>query len=127
MGLFVRVIRGLGVAGLILTGVLLGPAAVPLGGIGVALAQSGSEIVVEGNRRVEAETIRSYFKPGPGGRIDAARIDAALKALYATNLFQDIRINQSGSRIIVTVVENAVINRVAFEGNHKAKDEQLQS
>ncbi|MGZ5804594.1 MAG: outer membrane protein assembly factor BamA [Xanthobacteraceae bacterium] len=127
MGLFVRVIRGLGVAGLILTGVLLGPTAVPLGGIGVALAQSGSEIVVEGNRRVEAETIRSYFKPGPGGRIDAARIDAALKALYATNLFQDIRINQSGSRIIVTVVENAVINRVAFEGNHKAKDEQLQS
>ena len=63
---------------------------------------------------------------GPGDRLDAARIDAALKALYATGLFQDVRINQSGNRIIVTVVENAVINRVAFEGNHKAKDEQLQ-
>jgi len=90
-----------------------------------AAAQTVSSIVVEGNRRVEAETIRSYFKPGPGGRLDSASIDDALKALYATGLFQDVRINPAGGRIVVTVVENQVIGRVIFEGNKKVKDEQL--
>ena len=91
-----------------------------------ARAQTASQIVVEGNKRVEAETIRSYFRgAGEADRLDAGRIDAGLKALYATGLFQDVRINQAGGRLIVTVVENPVINRVAFEGNKKAKDEQL--
>src|ERR1700709_1700087 len=90
-----------------------------------AAAQTASSITVEGNRRVEVETIRSYFKPGPGGRLDQARIDDGLKALIETGLFQDVRINQSGGRLIVTVVENPVIGRIAFEGNKKVKDEQL--
>ena len=50
---------------------------------------------------------------------------SALKGLYATGLFQDVRITPGAGRILVTVVENPVINRVAFEGNKKAKDEQL--
>src|SRR5690606_29343503 len=40
-----------------------------------AVAQTASSIVVEGNRRVEADTIRSYFRAGPGGRLDALAID----------------------------------------------------
>src|SRR5207344_2206831 len=92
-----------------------------------ALAQTVDSIQVEGNRRVEASTIRSYFKPGPGGRLDQGHIDDGLKALIETGLFQDVRINQAGGRIIVTVVENPVIGRVAFEGNKKVKDEQLTS
>jgi outer membrane protein insertion porin family len=90
-----------------------------------AAAQTASSIVVEGNRRVEVETIRSYFKPGPGGRLDQGRIDDGLKALIETGLFQDVKINQAGGRIVVTVVENPVIGRIAFEGNKKVKDEQL--
>ncbi len=90
-----------------------------------AVAQGVASIQVEGNRRVEVETIRSYFKPGPGGRLDQAQIDDGLKALIETGLFQDVRINQAGGRLIVTVVENPVIGRVAFEGNKKVKDEQL--
>ena len=85
-----------------------------------------SSIVVEGNRRVEADTIRSYFRVAPGERLDAAKIDAALKALYASGLFQDVHIAQSGNRLIVTVVEAPVIDRLAFEGNTKIKDEQLE-
>ena len=90
-----------------------------------AAAQTVASIAVEGNRRVEVETIRSYFKPGPGGRLGQAQIDDGLKALIETGLFQDVRINQAGGRLIVTVVENAVIGRIAFEGNKKVKDEQL--
>src|SRR5882724_4447457 len=90
-----------------------------------AFAQAVSSIQVEGNRRVEVETIRSYFKPGPGGRLDQAHIDDGLKALIETGLFQDVRITQPGGRLVVTVVENPVIGRIAFEGNKKVKDEQL--
>lgn len=92
-----------------------------------AAAQTVASIAVEGNRRVEIETIRSYFKPGPGGRLGQAQIDDGLKALIETGLFQDVRINQAGGRIIVVVVENAVIGRIAFEGNKKVKDDQLSS
>ena len=84
-------------------------------------------IQVEGNRRVEVATIRSYFKAGPGGHLDQGHIDDGLKALIETGLFQDVRINQAGGRLVVTVVENPVIGRVAFEGNKKVKDEQLTS
>jgi outer membrane protein insertion porin family len=91
----------------------------------VALAQTVNSIVVEGNRRVEADTIRSYFHVGPNERIDAVKIDAALKALYGTGLFEDVKINNVGGHIVVSVVENAVIDKVAFEGNSKVKDEQL--
>jgi outer membrane protein insertion porin family len=90
-----------------------------------AAAQTLASITVEGNRRVEVETIRSYFKAGPDGRLNQAAIDDGLKALIETGLFQDVRINNVGGRLVVTVVENPVIGRIAFEGNKKVKDEQL--
>src|SRR6202051_4735237 len=92
-----------------------------------AFAQTVDSIQVEGNRRVEVATIRSYFKPGPGGQLDQGHIDDGLKALIETGLFQDVRINRAGNRLVVVVVENPVIGRVAFEGNKKVKDEQLSS
>jgi len=95
--------------------------------VGVAAAQSASSIVVQGNRRVEAETVRSYFKPGPGGQIGPAQIDDAIHALYATGLFEDVHLSHENGRLVVSVVENPVIDRVAFEGNKKAKDEQLKA
>ena len=125
MGICVRVVRGLAIGCLILGGILIGASCVTIASSSVAVAQTVGSIVVEGSRRVEADTIRSYFKPGPGGRLGPEQEDEALKALLATGLFSDVRINHSGGRIVVTVVENPVINRVAFEGNKKAKDEQL--
>ncbi|HEY6381758.1 MAG TPA: outer membrane protein assembly factor BamA, partial [Pseudolabrys sp.] len=125
MGLCLGMVRGLAVGCLILGGILVGAGFVTVASSGAAVAQTVSSIVVEGNRRVEADTVRSYFRPGPGGRIGPEQEDEALKALLATGLFSDVRISRSGGRIVVTVVENPVINRVAFEGNKKAKDEQL--
>ena len=92
-----------------------------------AVAQSVATIEVEGNRRVEVETIRSYFKADPGGRLDQAEIDDGLKALIETGLFQDVKISQTGGHLLVTVIESPVIGRIAFEGNKKIKDEQLTS
>jgi outer membrane protein insertion porin family len=114
------------VAGLLLGVALFGVASIAAPAAHAQADVATTSIVVEGNRRVEADTIRSYFKVPPGERLDAAKIDSALKALYASGLFQDIRISQSGGRLIVTVVEAPVIDRLAFEGNSKIKDEQLQ-
>ena len=124
MRLWVGFFRRLRLAECVLGGVIAGSVGTTLLTVAPALAQ-GASIVVEGNRRVEADTIRSYFRAGAGERLDAGKIDAGLKALYATGLFQDVRISQPGGRLVVTVVENPVLNRVAFEGNRKLKDEQL--
>ncbi len=124
---WVRVKRGLVVAGLLLAVGLFGLA--PGGALAAPKdhTAAATEIVVEGNRRVEADTIRSYFKATPGERLNADQIDAGLKALYASGLFQDIHVTTQGNRVIVSVVEAAVIDRLAFEGNHRMKDEQLQA
>jgi outer membrane protein insertion porin family len=122
----VQVLRGIGVAAALFGVLIFGSIVGTIVTADVAVAQT-LRIDVEGNRRVEADTIRSYFRVAPGERLDTAKIDAALKGLYATGLFQDVRITPGANRILVTVVENAVINRVQFEGNKKAKDEQLSS
>jgi outer membrane protein insertion porin family len=127
MGLCVRWVRGLTFSCMVLGGLLFTAGMVTVASSGVAQAQSANSVAVEGNRRVEAATIRTYFKPGPGGRLGPAEIDEAIKALYATGLFSDVRISHAGGRLVVTVVENPVINQVAFEGNQKAKDKQLEA
>ena len=113
-------------AGLLLGGVLLGYAPGAAFAAPAQTGMTGGSIVVQGNRRVETDTIRSYFKVAPGEALDAAKIDAALKALYASGLFEDVRISQAGGHLVVTVVEAPVIDRLVFEGTSKIKDEQLQ-
>lgn len=125
MKLGMRVLRGGLFAALVMVAM---PVAATMGTALVssaAIAQTAASIGVEGNQRVEAATIRSYFRAGPGGHLDQGAIDDGLKALIETGLFQDVRINRVGGRLVVSVVENPVINRVAFEGNKKIKDEQL--
>lgn len=125
MRLCVRVVRGLVLSCLVLGGIVVGAGMVTVASSDVAVAQTVNSIVVEGNRRVEAETVRSYFHPGPDARLGPDEIDEGLKALYGTGLFSDVNVSHKGSQLVVTVVENPVIDRVAFEGNKKAKDEQL--
>jgi outer membrane protein insertion porin family len=86
-----------------------------------------SGILVVGNERIEADAIRSYFHAGTKGDFDVADLDKGLKALYATALFADVRISHRDGRILVTVVENPSIARVAFEGNAKVKLEDLRT
>ncbi|MDR3421683.1 MAG: outer membrane protein assembly factor BamA [Xanthobacteraceae bacterium] len=92
-----------------------------------AATATDSSIVVAGNRHVDAAMIRSHFHPGRDGKFTAAALDAALKSLYATGLFQDARISQDGGRVLVTVVENPTIERIAFDGDKKLKDDDLRN
>ncbi|MCE3257792.1 MAG: outer membrane protein [Nitrobacter vulgaris] len=127
MNVGMRVLRGTLLAALISIGVPVATVMTAPLVSSPAAAQTLSSISVEGNRRVELDTVRSYFKPDASGRLDQASIDDALKALIETGLFQDVRINRVGNGLVVSVIENPVINRVAFEGNKKVKDDQLKS
>ena len=117
----VRVIRNLGVAFALAITLVCGIAA----GSTPASAQTISAVDVVGNQRVDADTIRSYVKIRPGERADAQRIDEALRTLYSIGLFEDVNIRLAGSRLVVTVREAKIVNRVAFEGNKKVKDDVL--
>jgi len=84
-----------------------------------------SAIVVTGNKHVDAAAVRAEFRKGLQRTLDDAALDRALKSLYATGLFADVRVAREGDHVVVTVVENPTIGRVAFDGNRKVKDEDL--
>jgi len=83
------------------------------------------EIRVEGNQRIEPETIRSYMQINPGDPFDAEKIDQALKNLFATGLFADVNLRRDGNALVVAVKENPIINKLAFEGNKRIDDAAL--
>ena len=83
-------------------------------------AFAAASIAVEGNSRVDSETVRSYFSG-----TDPASVNQGIKNLYATGLFSDVRVTHERGELVVHVAENNVINRVFFEGNSKVKSEEL--
>ena len=62
-----------------------------------AHAQTISSISVEGNQRVDDETIRAYLSIQPGQRYSAFDVDESLKALFATGLFADVQVRMPRS------------------------------
>ncbi len=112
--------RGLTVLVAILLAVAAGP---------VARAQTGDsvrDIRIDGNQRIEDETVLSYMKLAVGDPFDPALVNESLKSLFETGLFADVRLGRDGDVLVVEVVENPVINRLAFEGNQRIEDDVLQ-
>lgn len=94
-----------------------------------AMAQDGRirDIQVTGNKRVEPETVRSYLRFAVGDAYSPATVDQSLRALFGTGLFADVKIDRQGSVVVVHVVENPIINQVAFEGAKEVEKSTLQS
>ncbi len=101
------------------------PAAVVPTAVAPAPAPRIRLIRVEGNQRLEPGTVQSYLLLGPGDVFDPARMDLSLKTLFATGLFADVTIRADGDTLVVTVVENPIINRVIFENNRALKEDKL--
>jgi len=103
----------------------------PIFSMGPALAQQpgfdikSTEIRVEGSQRIEPETVRSYISFRIGDPITPEAMDDALKKLFATGLFADVVVRQQGTAIVIRIVENPIINRIAFEGNKRITDQVL--
>jgi len=91
-----------------------------------ALTGTIRSIAVRGNERLEPETVRAYANLSPGQTYTAASLDAALKELYATELFTDVVITGAETgNLVITVRENPVINRIVLEGNKRLKSDKI--
>ena len=102
---------------------------VPAAGLAQDLLSGGNigAIRIEGIQRIEAETVRSYMRVNPGDPFDPIQLDRSLKNLFSTGLFADVTLRREGDLLVVSVVENPIINRVVFEGNDALEDDILRS
>lgn len=109
-------------------GVLGGASAASRPAKSAAAASHGNviqAITVNGNSRIETSTVLSYMVAQPGDTFNQDDLDRSLKTLYATGLFKDVTLHREGGTLVVNVVENPIVNRIVFEGNHALKDEDL--
>lgn len=106
---------------------LLGSTALVAPTLAHAQQQTGvvQRILVQGNERIEQATVVSYLPVQVGETVTPEKIDLALKALFRTDLFADVKIDYQNGDMVITVVENPIINRVIFEGNSGLKEDKL--
>ena len=84
-----------------------------------------SSIDVVGNLRIESSTIRSYAGISTAQSLSASDLNAAYQSIASSGLFEEVEIVPNGARLVIKVKEFPTINRVAFEGNARLKDEVL--
>ena len=84
-------------------------------------------IRVEGTQRVEEETVRAYMVVSEGMVDDVDMVDRSVKTLFGSGLFSDVTIRRSEGGLIVSVVENPIVNRVSFEGNSAINDDTMKN
>jgi len=82
-------------------------------------------IAVSGTQRVEPGTVLTYVNIREGESYDPALADQALKSLFGTGLFSDVKINFANGTLTIRVVENPIVNQVVFEGNDKVSTKDL--
>ena len=107
-------------------GVVL-PATTQLMAPQIAFAQAVTGIIVEGNARVEPDTVRAYMQFNAGEQVTDAQIDASVKALFQTGFFSDVRMFRRGSAVVVQIEENPLVNEVKIQGNDELDDKKLKA
>ncbi|MBP0483017.1 outer membrane protein assembly factor BamA [Sagittula salina] len=90
-----------------------------------AQAYSFTTVDVQGNQRVEVGTILSYARITPGQRVSAGELNDAYQRILGSGLFESVELVPQGNTLVVRVVEYPTVNRIAFEGNKRIKDEDL--
>ncbi|MEI9993327.1 MAG: outer membrane protein assembly factor BamA [Rhizomicrobium sp.] len=83
-------------------------------------------IIVNGTQRIEPSTVLSYISLREGDVYNDQTTDVALKTLYQTGLFADVKVRFDGATMTINVVENPIINQIDFEGNSKVTQKDLE-
>ncbi len=84
-----------------------------------------SDIRVDGLQRIGAGTVFTYLPIERGDSVDRTRIAQAIRALYKTGFFEDVRIGRQGDILVVSVTERPAINKLTVTGNKDIKSEEL--
>jgi outer membrane protein insertion porin family len=106
------------------------PAGLPVPPAAAALAPPTARVIqhilVYGTQRIEPATVISYISLREGDIYNEQTTDVALKTLYQTGLFADVKIKFDGGSLTINVVENPIINQIDFEGNSKVSQKDLE-
>ncbi len=84
-----------------------------------------SDIRIDGLQRISAGTVLTYLPIERGDSVDSERAGEAIRALYKTGFFEEIRLDRQGGILVVTVSERPAINKLTLTGNKDIKSEQL--
>ena len=84
------------------------------------------EIMVQGAKRIDPETIISFGQIELGEQFDDAKLNDIIKNLFNTGLFADVQLSLQDGLLTIVVEENPLINRVIFEGNDRIDAEDLE-
>ena len=86
---------------------------------------STKKIFVQGNLRLDSGVIIRDSKIKEFKVTNQKALSNAVKNLYSTGYYQDVKISKSGNKVYIKVIENPIINKIAFEGNSEIKDDML--
>ncbi|HEY0662491.1 MAG TPA: outer membrane protein assembly factor BamA [Lysobacter sp.] len=84
-----------------------------------------TDIRIDGLQRISAGTVFTYLPIERGDTMDSTRAAAAIRALYKTGFFEDVRLDRQGGILVVTVTERPAINKLTITGNKDIKSEDL--
>ncbi len=83
------------------------------------------DIRVDGLQRISAGTVFTYMPLERGDQVDQAAAARAIRALFRTGFFNDIKLDRQGDILVVTVTERPAINKITLIGNKDIKTEEL--
>ncbi|MEO8365614.1 MAG: outer membrane protein assembly factor BamA [Pseudoxanthomonas sp.] len=93
--------------------------------IASADAFTATDIRIDGLQRISAGTVLTYLPIERGDTVDSSKTGEAIRALYKTGFFEDVRLDRQGSILVITVSERPAINKLTLAGNKDIKTEDL--
>ncbi|HPD92255.1 MAG: outer membrane protein assembly factor BamA [Rhodobacter sp.] len=84
-----------------------------------------SSVSVEGNALIDDDTIVGFARIARNRSMSGAELNAAYQRVAGTGFFRSVDFRPAGNRLVISVEEYPVINRVAIEGNRRLNDERL--
>lgn len=84
-----------------------------------------ADIRIDGLQRISAGTVLTYLPIERGDTVTPTATGEAIRALYKTGFFEDVKFDRQGDILVVTVTERPAINKLTLTGNKDIKTEDL--
>ena len=88
-------------------------------------AFTATDIRIDGLQRISAGTVLTYLPIERGDTVDSSKTGDAIRALYKTGFFEDVKLDRQGDILVITVTERPAINKLTLAGNKDIKTEDL--
>src|SRR4029453_15276161 len=94
-------------------------------------AETVRAVAVEGNSKIESESILKNVKTKAGSAFSRETVNEDLKALYALGYFSDVEVDKEsvsgGVKVIFRVKEKPLVSKISIEGTKEVSKEKVQA